>query len=58
MLEIPRAAVALHFGWLSFCRIHRTLRVMPAMEAGIAAGLWSVNDVMREALTTIDRQVV
>ena len=30
------AALALYFGWYNFCRIHKTLRVTPAMEAGLA----------------------
>jgi hypothetical protein len=29
-------AVALHFMYYNFCRVHQTLRVTPAMEAGIA----------------------
>jgi hypothetical protein len=29
-------AVALHFMYYNFCRVHRTLRVIPAMEAGRA----------------------
>jgi len=28
-------AVALHFMYYNFCCIHRTLRVTPAMEAGV-----------------------
>lgn len=28
--------------YLNFCRIHKTLRVTPAMEAGITDHLWSV----------------
>ena len=35
------AAVALHFYWYDFCRIHQTLRVTPAMAAGITRKLWS-----------------
>ena len=31
-----RHAVALHFTYSSFCRVHKTLRVTLAMEAGIA----------------------
>ena len=34
--ENLKAAIALHFGWYNFCRRHQTLRVTPAMEAGIA----------------------
>ena len=33
---VPAAALALYFGWYNFCRIHKTLRVTPAMEAGLA----------------------
>jgi len=35
-LENHRAAVALHFAWYNFCQIYGSLRVTPAMEAGIA----------------------
>jgi len=34
--ENLRAALALHFAFYNFCRVHRTLKVTPAMEAGIA----------------------
>ena len=34
-IENHRHAVALHFMYYNFCRIHPTLRVTPAMEAGI-----------------------
>ena len=30
------AALALYFAWYNFCRIHKTLRVTSAMEAGLA----------------------
>jgi hypothetical protein len=32
-LEILKAALALHFAWYSFVRVHKALRVTPAMEA-------------------------
>jgi transposase-like protein/IS1 family transposase len=35
-LENLRAAVALHFAYYNFCRVHSSLRVTPAMEAGLA----------------------
>jgi len=38
-------AVALHFMFYNFVRIHQTLRVTPAMQAGIADRLWSMEDV-------------
>ena len=34
-LENLQRAVALHYGWYNWCRIHQTLRVTPAMEAGL-----------------------
>jgi IS1 family transposase len=36
-----KAAVALHFMHYNFARIHKTLRVTPAMEAGVADHVWS-----------------
>jgi hypothetical protein len=44
--ENHRAAVALHFAWYNFCRIHGSLRVTPAMEAGIADHVWSVKELL------------
>ena len=44
-LENLKAAVALHFAHYNFCRIHSTLRVTPAMEAGIANSPWGVGDL-------------
>jgi len=36
------AAVALHFMHYNFCRIHKTLRVTPSMEAGITDHVWTL----------------
>jgi hypothetical protein len=30
----------------NFCRIHETLRVIPAMEAGIADRIWSIEEMV------------
>jgi len=38
-------AVALHFMHYNFGRIHKTLRVTPAMEAGVADHVWSLEDI-------------
>jgi len=38
-------AVALHFMFYNFGRIHKTLRVTPAMEAGIADHVWSLEEI-------------
>ena len=40
------AAVALHFMHYNFCRVHQTLRVTPAMEAGIAQHVWNISDIV------------
>ncbi len=39
-------AIALHYMHYNFCRIHQTLRVTPAMEAGIADHIWSIEEVV------------
>jgi hypothetical protein len=39
-------ALALYFVFYNFCRIHKTLRVTPAMAAGITDRLWSLEDVI------------
>ncbi len=40
------AAVALHFMHYNFCRVHQTLRVTPAMEAGLADHVWSLEEIV------------
>ena len=35
-----KAACALHFAHYNFCRIHSSLRVTPAMAAGISSEIW------------------
>lgn len=47
--ENLRAAVSLWFGFYNFARIHRTLRVTPAMEAGVVSRVWTVEDLARLA---------
>ncbi len=39
-------AVALHFMYYNFVRIHKTLRCTPAMAAGITSRLWEVSDIV------------
>jgi IS1 family transposase len=38
-------AVALHFMYYNFCRIHKSLRVTPAMEAGLADHPWTIAEL-------------
>lgn len=40
-------AIALHFMYYNFVRIHKTLKVTPAMAAGITHKLWSIEDLAR-----------
>jgi hypothetical protein len=38
------AALCLHFAYFNFCRIHKSLRVTPAMQAGITDRVWDIAD--------------
>jgi hypothetical protein len=40
-------SVALHYMHYNFCRIHKTLRVTPAMAAGVTDRLWSISDMVQ-----------
>ncbi len=44
-----KAAIALHYMHYNFGRIHKTLRVTPAMEAGVADHVWSLEEIARLA---------
>jgi IS1 family transposase len=44
-----KAAIALHFAYYNFCRIHSSLRVTPAMEAGLADHVWSIAELLGAA---------
>ncbi len=43
------AMLALYFAWYNFVRVHQTLRVTPAMEAGIADHVWTIEEVLANA---------
>ena len=45
-IENHAHAVALHFIHYNFCRIHQTLRVTPAMEAGVTDRVWDMADIV------------
>jgi len=40
-----RHSVALHYMFYNFCRIHQTLKVTPAMEAGLTEHVWSAEEL-------------
>jgi len=46
-LENHEPALALYFMYYNFCRIHQSLRVTPAMEAGITDHIWSLEEIVR-----------
>jgi IS1 family transposase len=48
--ENLRAALALHFWYYNFCRVHSSLRVTPAMEAGIADHAWALAELPTQAI--------
>ena len=39
--------VALYTVWYNFIRIHKTLRITPAMEAGLSKTVWDMEDLVR-----------
>jgi IS1 family transposase len=39
-------AIALHYMHYNFCRIHKTLRVTPAMDAGITDHVWEIAEIV------------
>ena len=44
-----KAAVALHFCFYNFCRVHSSISVTPAMEAGITDHIWTVEELLEAA---------
>jgi len=45
-LDNFKAAMALHFAYYNFCKIHGAIRCTPAMEAGIEPSQWSVAELV------------
>ena len=45
-LENLQAAVALHFAHYNLVRLHKTLRVTPAMAANVTDRLWSLEELV------------
>jgi IS1 family transposase len=48
-LDNLKAAVTLYFAWYNFVRIHQTLRVTPAMQAGITDHAWTIAELLGAA---------
>lgn len=47
-IENFKAAISLHFAYYNMVRIHRSLRVTPAMEAGVSKSVWSLGRLLAE----------
>ena len=45
-IENHSAAVAIHLMHYNFARIHKTLRIAPAMAAGVSDHLWSLEEII------------
>jgi hypothetical protein len=45
--ENHAAMVALHFMHYNYCRIHQTLRVTPAMQAGLMDHVWEIEELVK-----------
>jgi hypothetical protein len=39
--------LAIYFMYYNFCRVHQTLRVTPAMEAGLAHRAWMIEELVK-----------
>jgi IS1 family transposase len=50
-VENLKAAVALHFAHYNFVRVHKTLRVTPAMESGVTNRLWNIREIVEISTT-------
>jgi hypothetical protein len=55
-LDHLKAAVALYMVWYDLCRVLQTLRVTPAMEAGISDHIWSIEELLRAGMEGADEQ--
>lgn len=53
-IENHVAATALHFTFYNLCRIHSTIRVAPAMAAGITDHVWSMDELIDAALAAYE----
>lgn len=38
--------VALYTVWYNFVKMHKTLKMTPALAVGVADGLWSIEDII------------
>lgn len=53
-LAFLRAAMTLHFATYNFVRVHKALRITPAMQLGVTDHVWSMEELVTEALGALD----
>jgi hypothetical protein len=46
-LENHEHMLAIYFLYYNFCRVHQTIRVTPAMEAGISSHVWTIEEMVK-----------
>jgi IS1 family transposase len=51
--ENLKAAIALHFVYYNFCRVHQTLKTTPAMKSGLTDHVWNISELLE--LTNSDK---
>jgi IS1 family transposase len=51
--ENLKAAIALHFVFYNFCRVHQALRATPAMQSGLTDHVWNISELLE--LTNSDK---
>lgn len=49
-MENFEAAIGLHFGYYNLAKIHKTIRMTPAMALGVTSSIWTVEDLVDLAL--------
>src|SRR5271165_6689820 len=63
-VENHAASVTIWFMYYNFCRVHQTLRVTPAMEAGISDHVWSIEEMcgllpqVESATKRVDKRIL
>jgi IS1 family transposase len=53
-IENHIAAIAIHYMHYNFCRIHQSLRITPAMAAGVSDHVWEIEELLE--LTNVNRK--
>jgi IS1 family transposase len=57
-IENHAHSVALHFMYYNFCKIHQTLRITPAMEAGLSDHVWTLGQLVALVAQPVDQSAL